>query len=413
MTGERAMEQHVIRRLGHQGDGIADGPVYAALSLPGETVSGQRHDDQLRDIRIDLPSDNRVAPPCRHFKTCGGCQLQHATDSFVAEWKQGVVQQTLAAFGLETEFRPIHTSPPRSRRRAVISARRTKKGAMAGFHIRASDQIVPIPDCILLHPDLMRALPIAESLARIGASRRGELSITAALSQGGLDIAVEGGAPADRALLSALGQEAERLDLARLSWNGETVVTRRPPRQLFGPAFVTPPPGAFLQATEAGERALLAAVREIVGGAVRIVDLFAGSGTFSLPLATGAEVQAVEASSDMTQALDQGWRRAAGLKQVTVEARDLFRRPYLPGELRRFDACVIDPPRAGAEAQVSELAQSGIPVIAYVSCNPATFARDVRTLVAAGYALDWVQVVDQFRWSAHVELVGQLTLTTA
>jgi 23S rRNA (uracil1939-C5)-methyltransferase len=406
-------EQHVIRRLGHQGDGIADGPLYVPLTLPGETVSGLRERDRLNEVRIVTPSDSRVTPPCRHFKTCGGCQLQHASDAFVAAWKTDIVRQALAACGLQCEFRPIHVSPPHSRRRAVFSARRTKKGAMSGFHIRASDQITPIPDCVLLHPDLMRALSTAEALARSGASRRGELHVTATVSTGGLDISVEGGIEADGPFLLKLGHEADRLDLARLTWNGDTVVTRRPPLQRFGPAQVTPPPGSFLQATEAGERALLAAVTEIVGQASRVADLFAGCGTFSLPLATVSEVHAVEGTAEMIAALDQGWRHATGLKKVTTEARDLFRRPLLPEELRRFDACVIDPPRAGAEAQVTELARSGVPVIAYVSCNPATFARDARTLADAGYALEWVQVVDQFRWSAHVELVARLVLKTA
>jgi 23S rRNA (uracil1939-C5)-methyltransferase len=174
---------------------------------------------------------------------------------------------------------------------------------------------------------------------------------------------------------------------------------------------VVPPPGAFLQATTEGEAALLAAVREIVGAAKRVADLFAGCGTFALPLAETAEVHAVEGEKAMTAALDKGWREAQGLKRVTSEARDLFRRPLMPDELSRFDAVVIDPPRAGAEAQIAELAQAAVPVIAHVSCNPVSFARDARTLVDAGYRLDWVQVVDQFRWSVHTELVAQFSRT--
>lgn len=404
---------YTIERLGHLGDGIAPGPVFAPLTLPGETISGELAGDTLTNIKILTPSDNRVSPPCRHFKSCGGCQLQHAADGFVEEWKAALVQHALHAQGLETELRPVLTSPSHSRRRATLSARRTKKGAMAGFHARGSDVIVEIPGCTLLHPDLMKALPVAEALARIGASRRGELSLTATQSTNGLDIAVEGGLDPDGPLLSHLAQEAARFDLARLSWNGEVIAIQRPPAQRFGSADVTPPPGAFLQATKSGEDALLSAVREITTGANRIVDLFAGCGTFALPLAQTAEVHAAEGSTVMTRALDEGWRKASGLKTVTTEARDLFRRPLLPDELGRFNACVIDPPRAGAEAQIAELAKSGIGTIAHVSCNPVTFARDAKTLTSAGYTLDWIQVVDQFRWSTHVELVGSFTLTSS
>ncbi|MDU8927893.1 class I SAM-dependent RNA methyltransferase [Alisedimentitalea sp. MJ-SS2] len=407
------MAEFTIERLGHHGDGIAEGPLYAPLTLPGEVVSGAVEGDRLADIRIVMPSETRVRPPCRHFKSCGGCQLQHASDDFVAEWKTEVVTRALAAQGLKADMRPILTSPPQSRRRATLSARRTKKGAMAGFHARASDVIVEVAECQLLHPDLLAALPVAEALARVGASRRGELSVTATLSEGGLDVAVEGGLEPDGPLLIGLAQEAERHDLARLSWNGEVMATRRAPVQRFGIAEVTPPPGAFLQATESGEQTLLAAVRQAVGEAGRIVDLFAGCGTFSLPLAETSEVHAVEGSAEMTKALDHGWRHVSGLRKVTVEARDLFRRPLMPDELQKFDAAVIDPPRAGAEAQIEQLCTSGVEKIAYVSCNPVTFARDANRLDAAGYALHWVQVVDQFRWSSHIELVAGFTLTSA
>ena len=186
---------------------------------------------------------------------------------------------------------------------------------------------------------------------------------------------------------------------------------RQPPVQRFGKAQVVPPPGAFLQATKDGEQALTQAVLEIVGSSKRVVDLFAGSGTFSLPLAEGSEVHAVEGEAAMTRALDQAWRKAEGLKKVTTEARDLFRRPLMPDELKSFDAVVLDPPRAGAEAQVQELVQAKRPVIAYVSCNPVSFARDAKILAQAGYTLEWVQVVDQFRWSSHTELVGHFNMS--
>lgn len=403
------MERFEIQRLGHQGDGIAAGPVFAPLTLPGEVVEGMRDGSRLTDIRIITPSADRVAPPCRHFKSCGGCLLQHASDDFVAQWKMGVVRTALEAQGLTATFRPVHTSPAQSRRRAGLSARRTKKGAIAGFHGRASGTIVEIPDCELVHPDLKPALGVAERLAIIGGSRKGELAVLATRTLNGLDIAVTGGKPLDGPLRMELAQVAEASGLARLSWDDEVIATRLPPTQRMGRAEVSPPPGAFLQATEDGETALLSAVQEIIGDAGRVIDLFAGCGTFALPLAESAEVHAVEGSAAMLAALDKGWRMAQGLKRVTTEARDLFRNPVMAQDLRRYDAAVIDPPRAGAEAQVAELAQSGIRDIAFVSCNPVTFARDARVMVDAGWQLDWVQVVDQFRWSSHVELVARLT----
>ncbi|WP_372884412.1 class I SAM-dependent RNA methyltransferase [Shimia sp.] len=405
------MTEHVIERLGLHGDGIAAGPVYVPLTLPGEVVRGELQGNRLGAVRVLTPSGDRVAPPCRHFKTCGGCQLQHARDGFVADWKTGVVRQALAAQGLEAEMRPILTSPARSRRRATLSARRTKKGALAGFHRRASDVICAIDDCHLLHPDLMPALAAAEALARAGASRKGEMSVTATLADAGLDIAVTGGKPLDGPLQSLLAQEAERLGLARLAWDGETVAMRARPEHRFGPGAVLPPPGAFLQATREGEAALLSAVREAVGATGTAgVDLFAGCGTFTLPLAEQFTMHALEFEAGMLAALDQGWRRAERVKRVTTEARDLFRNPVMAEDLT-YDFAVIDPPRAGAEAQVGELARSGVPVIAFVSCNPVTFARDAARLVAAGYALDWVQLVDQFRWSSHIELAARFSAT--
>ena len=400
-----------IRRLGHLGDGIAEGPVYAPMTLPGEVVSGVLDADRLRDVRIISPSDQRVRPPCRHFKSCGGCSVQHGSDDFVAGWKQEIVHGALAAQRLEAGFLPIHVSPTATRRRATFSARRTKKGALAGFHGRASDAIVDIPDCRILHPDLKSGPALAEALATAGASRKGEISVSVTATEGGLDVQVSGGKPLDGPLRMALADVARQGRLSRLTWEEETLYLSAPPVQRFGAAEVVPPPGAFLQATKDGEATLVGDVQAHLRDAGRIVDLFAGCGTFTFPLAEEAQVHAVEGEVAMVAALEAGWRNVQGLKAVTAEARDLFREPLSARELSAFDAVLLDPPRAGAEAQARELAGSGVARIAYVSCSPVSFARDARILVDAGYTLAALRVVDQFRWSPHVELVARFDLT--
>src|SRR6056297_984018 len=221
----KAMEEYRITRLGHLGDGIAEGPYFAPLTLPGEVITAQRDGEKLKDVKIVTPSSDRVAPPCRHFKSCGGCQLQHASDVFMAEWKIDVVRTALSAQGIEADFRPISTSPPLSRRRATFAARRTKKGAMAGFHAKASDVIVEIPGCQLLHPDLVAARGVVEALAMVGASRKGGLSVMVTRSENGLDVAVRGGKELDGPLRIELASLAAVHDLARLSWEDEIIVT--------------------------------------------------------------------------------------------------------------------------------------------------------------------------------------------
>ncbi|NDR57512.1 class I SAM-dependent RNA methyltransferase [Aliiruegeria sabulilitoris] len=403
------MSEWVIERLGHLGDGIAAGPVFAQRCLPGERITGRLEGDRIEDVRILEPSPHRVSPPCRHFKSCGGCAVQHADDAFVAEWKLGIVRTALEAHGLETEYRPVHSSPARSRRRAVFSGRRTKRDALIGFHGRASDVVIDVPGCVLVEPALLAARPALAEMILLGGSRKGELSFTVTLSAEGPDIAVSGGKPLDLDLRMALAGLVERHGLSRLSWGDEVVGLRAAPRVDFDGIAVTPPPGAFLQATRDGETALLKAITEAVGSARQAVDLFAGCGTFTLPLARHAELHAVEGAKELTDALIAGWRNASGLKHVSAETRDLFRRPLLPDELRKFEAAIIDPPRAGALAQTEQLAASGIDRVAAVSCNPVTFARDAGLLVAAGFRLDWVQVVDQFRWSTHVELAASFS----
>lgn len=398
-----------IARLGHLGDGIAPGPVFVPMALPGEVVEGVVDGERMAEPKIVTPSPDRVKAPCRHYRACGGCALMHASDAFVAGWKADVVRQALAGQGLEAPFRPTLTSPPRSRRRATFSGRRTKSGAIIGFHGRRSGTISEIPDCQILDPRLTALLPVLEAITVAGGSRKAELALSAAVTDGGVDLAVRNGKPIDPALFADLARIAAGAGIARLTWDGEVIAMSRPPSQRFGRADVVPPAGAFFQATAGGEAALVAAVTDAVGGATPVADLFAGCGTFALPLAEHAEIHAVEGEAAMIAALDAGWRGTQGLHRLTTEARDLFRRPLLPDELNRFGAIVIDPPRAGAEAQSVQIAASRVPIVAAVSCNPVTFARDARILCDAGFRIDWVEVVDQFRWSPHVELSARLS----
>lgn len=397
-----------ITRLGLKGDGITENDQFIPFTLPGERFEGCFESGIFQGARL-TDSKDRTPPTCPHFGTCGGCALQHASDGFLAAWKAEAITRALHAQGISAPFRPIATSPPHSRRRATFSARRTKKTTQVGFHKRGSAEILPIEQCDLLKPEILAGLPACHALAGLGASRKGEIKISVTDSEAGLDIDVRDAKPLDGPLRARLATLANELGLARLNWEGEKIADRTRPVQPMGKAKVLPPSGAFLQATSEGEAALVAAMQEAMAGAKRIADLFAGCGTFALPLAEQAEVHAVEGEAEMLQALDAGWRFATGLKTVTTETRDLFRRPLVPLDLKRFDAVVIDPPRAGAAAQMAEIAASGIRLVGAVSCNPVSFARDAKTLIDAGFTLDWLQPIDQFRWSGHIELAAKFS----
>lgn len=334
--------------------------------------------------------------------------MQDRTDAEVAEFKREGIVRALRAVGLTPEVEPTRTVPPSDRRRVKLAFQRTKKTALLGFYGAGSHTVIPVPECKIARPEILAAMPALSALLRFGAPRKRALAATVTISEGGLDVSVAGGKELDLPLREALGLAAEQADLARLVWNGEPVAVRRPAVQRFGKALVTPPPGAFLQASPAGEAILRDLVIEATAGAKTIVDLFSGCGAFALPLSERADVTAVEGDAEMIAALEAGWRAAApqGLHAVKGITRDLFRRPLLPDELNKFDAAVFDPPRAGAQAQAAELAASKVPTIVGISCMPASFARDAAILTKGGYRLERVVPVDQFRWSAHVEICG-------
>ncbi|MBL4751369.1 MAG: class I SAM-dependent RNA methyltransferase [Amylibacter sp.] len=406
-------EKLKIERLSWQGDGVTtvrNEDVFVPFSLPGEIVEGDIANGICENLRILEPVPERVKAPCRHFKKCGGCILQHADDVFLANWKTKLVQDTLALNHVEATFRPILVSPAHSRRRAVFSARRTKKSAEVGFHKRNSDVLINLLECTLVHPQIIAGFDAFREIAKLGCSRKDEIRIGATVTENGLDVDVVDAKELEPKQTESLAQMAALHGFARISWNGEVLAQLQPPTQKFGPAHIIPPSGSFLQATPQGEQVLVSAALETLDGCKRVLDLFSGSGTFTLPLSQIAEVHAVETLPEMLDALNTGWRQAVGTKDVTTEVRDLFYRPLLLDELKKYDGVVIDPPRAGALEQTKILAQSDIKKISFVSCNPATFARDAKILINGGYALNWVQVVDQFRWSAHVELVAEFEL---
>lgn len=400
------MERLTVERLGHLGDGIASGPVFVRRALPGETVEGSVANGRMAVPRIVTPSTDRVAARCRHYKACGGCDLQHASDAFVANWKKDAVERTLFAVGLEQSIRTVHTSAENSRRRATLTGRRTKSGAVVGFHSAGSDTLVEVTDCRVLDPMITGAFEAFGALVCAGSTRKGQIKIAVTATDQGLDVLCTGGRDPDLGLRETLAYLALKADFARLVWNDDQIAERRRPQVSFQGIDVPIPPGAFLQATPDGEKALQNCVTEALNGDGPIVDLFSGCGTFSLPLSRSLEVHAFEGDAGLIGALDSGWRHGTGLRRVTTQVRDLFRQPLDADELSRFHGAVIDPPRAGAEAQTRELAKSDVARIVAVSCNPVTFARDAVVLVNGGYQLEWIDLIDQFRWSPHIEIAA-------
>ncbi|PKP98412.1 MAG: RNA methyltransferase [Alphaproteobacteria bacterium HGW-Alphaproteobacteria-13] len=393
----------LIERIAARGDGVTGDGRHVAGGVPGDCVGADG---------VLIPGPNRAEPPCRHFGKCGGCQLQHVAEGALADFVRNRVAGALAAQQVEAgDILSAHLSPPESRRRAALTALRAGKHVALGFNAAQSNQIVDMRQCPLLRPDLFALIaPVRDLLAAIAPQRRPVKVKLQALDQGA-EVVLEGvraeGLDAAMALQDFAGAHA----LARLAIDQgdglETIWQPEPPTVHFGAIAVEVPPFAFLQATAAGQAALVDAVTHAIGEAKAVADLFAGVGTFALSVQEGRKIYAAEGARDAIAALTGAANRARAL--VATEHRDLFRRPLIPAELDRFGAVILDPPRAGAEEQVGQLAQSAVPAIAYVSCNPASFARDARTLVAGGYRLDWVRPVGQFRWSTHVELAARFS----
>ena len=407
-------EQIAIARIGHRGDGVADtpaGPIYVPYTRPGETVEVEPwpgHPDRRHLIRVDVASAERIAPVCPHFGTCGGCALQHWSAARYRDWKRALVVEALAQAGLDAPVAGLIDAHGEGRRRAVFHARRGTHDVLeVGFAALRAHHLVAIDRCPVLAPALAGSIEAAWAIAETLEREKKPLDIQVTATDAGLDVDVRGSGPLTAARGGELARIAERHRLARLTRHGELVSQRAPPAVTIGRARVLLPPGAFLQATAAGEAALAALVAAHCEGAGRIADLFAGVGPFALRLAEHGRVTAADNDSEAVAALKRAAAATQGLKPVETQLRDLYRRPFVPVELKGFDAVVFDPPRQGAQSQARELAASAVPRVVAVSCNPATFARDARILVDGGYRLAAVTPVDQFLYSAHVELVAR------
>ncbi|CAN7753850.1 methyltransferase [Bradyrhizobium sp. LjRoot220] len=407
-------ERIVIDRVGHHGDGVATAGganVYVPYALGGETIEVAQvpgHPDRRRLIKVERASAERIAPFCPHFGVCGGCAIQHWDAAPYRAWKREIVVTTLAQAGIACDVAPLIDAHGLGRRRITLHARMgTHEVLKVGFAAAGSHDIIPIDRCPILDPHLDGALEAAWAIAEPLISVGKPLDIQVTATNSGLDVDVRGSGTLATALIARLSGVAEQHKLARLTRHGELVLMRTPPVIGIGAAQVALPPGSFLQATVAGEETLAALVADHCKRSKHIADLFCGVGPFALRLATRSRIAAFDSDAGAVAALQKAATSTSGLKPVKAEARDLFRRPLMPQELRDYDAIVFDPPRQGAQAQVTQLAASKIPTVVAVSCNVTTFARDAKILIDGGYAIEGVTPVDQFRHTPHVELVAR------
>lgn len=400
-----------ITELGHRGDGIAlteHGPVYVAGGLPGEVVTARIQNGRAIKPEFTETSPDRIDQVCKHYAACGGCSVQHLAEEPYLAWKRTLVEKALKDRGLETHVSETIAATDGGRRRAVFTATRAGRSVLLGYHEKSSHKLVDVSECPVLDPAITSALKGLKSLAADLVPKKGELRITVLSTTSGLDVAFDKADKAYERKIPSLSQKTVELGLARVTINDEILLEVRPPLLDMGGAGLLPPPGGFTQATLTAEDTLSKLVLDGVGKTKTVADLFSGVGTFALRLARQSNVHAVEGDAAAIASLDRALRKPQGLKKVTFEKRDLFRRPLVPDELEPFGAVVFDPPRAGAQAQAEMLAKTKVKTVVAVSCNPATLARDLRILIDGGYALHSVTPVDQFRFSPHIEAVAVL-----
>jgi 23S rRNA (uracil1939-C5)-methyltransferase len=408
-------ERLVIDHVGHHGDGVAmsgGSKIYVPYTLGGESVEVApvpgHHPDRRRLITVEAASPARITPFCPHFSVCGGCAIQHWNAESYRAWKRELVVTTLAQGGIDCEVAPLVDAHGLGRRRITLHARMgTHDVLKVGFAAANSHDIVPIDRCPILDPHLDGAIEAAWAIAEPLISMGKPLDIQITATDSGLDVDVRGSGPLSTAMIGRLSRVAEQHRLARLTRHGELVLMRSPPVVSIGTAQVALPPGSFLQATVEGEERLAALASAHCKRGKYIADLFCGVGPFALRLAAKSRIAAFDSDAGAVAALQKAATSTSGLKPVKADARDLFRRPLMPQELRDYDTVVFDPPRQGAQAQATQLAASRIPVVVAISCNVTTFARDAKILTDGGYKIEGVTPVDQFRHTPHVELVAK------
>lgn len=417
----RPIVELTIDAVGGHGDGVAthDGcKVFVPQAAPGdrvraalgEAVRGIAHAEVAELL---APGYGRADPACPHFGPCGGCLVQHLAPGILSDWKRGHVVEALARQDLgDTPVDAPVPVPARSRRRVTVTARRGDRRVFLGFNERASHRIVDVADCTVARPEIVAVLPPLRDLLGGILRPREACDIAITVLDDGLDLVLIGGAEPDLARREALSGFAEVADLARVSWRAapgrppEPVAHRRAGTIRLGGVPVVLPPGGFLQASAEAEAAMAAIIAAAAPGAGDAADLFCGVGTFALGLAGSATVTAVDGDGEAIAALTAAVRQSDLAGRLRPRCRNLYGDPLTAAELAGFDLVVFDPPRPGARDQAAQLAASRVPVVAGLSCNPVSFARDARILTSGGYRLERVTPVDQFLWSAHVELVG-------
>ncbi len=412
-----------IDTLGARGDGIGqhDGkPVYVAGALPGESIlvdvtEVKRSGTVGRINEVLEPSPDRREAPCKHFDRCGSCQLQHLGEGLYANWTQSRAAFALKQQGItDVPFENAFIVPPASRRRLALKALKTSTKLVLGFNKVSSHQIEDIDHCLVADVQLTDVFEPLRNLLwqALPSSMLSTIHLTR--TDSGIDLVVDTSVALDLSTRELCTEFANAHDIASFHWNHsgflDPVAIRREAVMKFAGARLPVPPAAFLQATSESQKAMVETVLSACGETKRAADLFCGIGTFTFPLAQRFQVLAVEGAKDALASVEAGRNTAAAagvnLKQIVTKHRDLFRRPLSEKELAGFDVVVMDPPRAGAEAQARELAKSGVKKVVSVSCNPNTFARDARILIDGGYELKMVKPIDQFLWSTHLELIG-------
>ena len=416
-----------VSSLGSGGDGIvntSDSRIYVPYSAPGDHLRVRLPEKRSDTMRAEIEerlrdSPFRREPICSHFSVCGGCAVQHVTDLSYLAWKRSLVEEALSHRGIDPAVvAEVAPGGLGSRRRTRLHARLTARGAILGYLSARSHRIVPVDECPVLEPAIVELFAPLQVLLTGFLSRGQQAEIAITKCDTGFDIAIAMGKSLQLAQSQKLVSFAENNNLARLSWQSlqrgkvgelEIIIRRIPPTISYSGIKVEIPSDAFVQATAEGETILCDAVLASIAGYRRVLDLFAGCGAFSLPIAAaGQHVMAVDSVLGQIEALEKAARQATLGEFVRTEVRDLNRRPFMESELSRFDAVILDPPRAGALVQAKMMATSSVPTVVYVSCNPASFARDARILIDGGYELQSVKPVDQFLFSAHIELIAVL-----